>query len=241
MKLELGHNHPIELRRYHFLAQNFSGTKILYLSDFHYNRFSRRLADNIAREVEVIGPDIVLLGGDYADSKKGLAHFARMIESFAQFNNLLAIPGNHDRRRKFEIRKIIEGCNGTWLENESAVIKTAGLTIQIDGGRPAARTGTPDFSILCLHKPVDVRKIAPSYDLIVAGHLHGSQVVLWSTAHGLYPGRLLYKWNRLSSSFGNCHYLISKGLGDSLPVRYNCRKDFLMIELMSIWPFNNKT
>jgi len=241
MKLELGYNHPFELRQYHFLAENFSGTRILYLSDFHYNRFGRRLADSIAREIEGIAPDIILLGGDYADSKKGLLHFALMVESIAHFNNILAIPGNHDRYRKYEVRTIIESCNGIWLENGSANIKTAGLNIQIDGGRPAARIGTPDFSILCLHKPIDVVTIAPNYDLIVAGHLHGSQVVLWSTAHGLYPGRLLYKWNRLSSNFGNCHYLISKGLGDTLPIRYNCRKDFLLVELMSTWPFQNKT
>jgi hypothetical protein len=56
MKLELGYNHPFEIRRYHFLSEKFSGTRILYLSDFHYNRFGGRLAEHIAREVGEINP-----------------------------------------------------------------------------------------------------------------------------------------------------------------------------------------
>jgi predicted MPP superfamily phosphohydrolase len=164
-----------------------------------------------------------------------------MVESIAHFKHILGIPGNHDRFSKWQVRRIIEGCNGIWLENRSAFIRTACINIQIDGGRPAAHSGVADFSILCLHKPIDVVKIAHSYDLVFAGHLHGSQAVLWSNARGLYPGRLMYKWNRLSASFGNCHYLISKGLGDTLPIRYNCRKDFLFVELKSAFPFQNKT
>jgi uncharacterized protein len=249
MKLELGYNHPFAIRSYHLLSEKFSGTRILYLSDFHFNRFGGRSAAHIAREVREINPDIILLGGDYADSKKGLYHFARMVESIAHCKHMLAIPGNHDRFSKWHVRRIIEGANGVWLDKASVVVKTANLNIRIDGGRAAnrstnptvKRSGAADLSILCLHKPIDVSTIAHDYDLIFAGHLHGSQVVLWSTGHGLYPGRLLYKWNRLSASFGNCHYLISKGLGDTLPIRYNCRKDFLCVTLMSTLPFQNKT
>src|SRR6185295_7440286 len=98
--------------------------------------------------------------------------------------------------------------------NTSAVVKVDALTIQIDGTTPATSPGTADLSILCLHRPIDVSKIAHHYNLIFAGHLHGSQAVLWSTKNGLYPGRLIYKWNRLSADIGNCRYLISKGLGD---------------------------
>jgi uncharacterized protein len=233
MKLEIGYNYPFEIRRVHYLSEQTSGVSILYLSDLHYNRFGRGLADALGKEIDLLNPDIILLGGDYADSRKGLFYFNSMMESLARFEHIFGIAGNHDRRRINEVRKIIEAGNGIWLENKSAVIKAGSLTIQLDGGRPAAPSSDADFSILCLHKPIDVSEIAHRYNLIFAGHLHGSQAVLWSTEKGLYPGRLLYKWNRLSADFGNCRYLISKGLGDTLPIRYNCKKEAILVEIRS--------
>jgi hypothetical protein len=206
---------------------------ILYLSDFHYNRFGRGLAENIGKEIEKINPDVILLGGDYADSKKGVCYFSRMMASIAHCKNIFGIAGNHDRWRKNRIREIIESCNGIWLEDRSAVIRVGGLTIQIDGGRPAAQSCRSDLSILCLHQPREIAKIAHRYNLIFAGHLHAGQIVLWQTEKGLYPGRLIYKWNRLSADFGDCQYLISKGLGDSLPIRYNCKRDAILVGLGS--------
>lgn len=33
------------------------------------------------------------------------------------------------------------------------------------------------------------------------------------------------------ADFGNCRYFISKGLGDTFPVRYNCPKDSILVEI----------
>jgi len=231
MKLEIGYHHPFEIRKYSCFLKKAAGIKILYLSDLHFNWFGQRLAETLSEEIEKIHPDIILLGGDYTDSQMGLYYFHDMMDSIAHFKNIFAIGGNHDRPRIQQTRQIIETCNGAWLDKSSATITSGGLTIQIDGGAPATPSGTADLSILCLHKPIDVAKFAHHYHLIFAGHLHGSQAVLWSTKNGLYPGRLIYKWNRLSAHFGNCQYLISKGLGDTLPIRYNCRKDAILVEV----------
>ena len=231
MKLEIGYYYPFEIRRVPYLSEQTSGVSILYLSDLHFNCFGRGLAAALGKEIDLLNPDIILLGGDYADSRKGLFYFNSLMESLVRFGHIFGIAGNHDRRRIKQVRKIIESYNGVWLENQSAVVKAGSLTIQLDGGRPAAPSCDADFSILCLHKPMDVEKIAHRYNLIFAGHLHGSQAVFWSNSKGLYPGRLLYKWNRLSADFGNCRYLISKGLGDTLPIRYNCKKDAILVEI----------
>ena len=198
MKLELGYNHPFEIRRVRYLSEKTSGIRILYLSDFHFSRWGRGLAENIRKEIDSIHPDILLLGGDYADSQRGMRHFSYLMESIARCNYIFGIAGNHDLRRINQVQEVIEACNGVWLENKSALIKAGGLNIQIDGGRPAVPSGEADFSILCLHKPIDVMKMAHRYNLIFAGHLHGSQAILWSTEKGLYPGRLDRKSTRLN-------------------------------------------
>jgi uncharacterized protein len=242
MKLELGYDHPFEVRKYGCLAEGASGTRILYLSDFHYNRFGQRLAENVSSAIEEINPAIVLLGGDYADSKKGVNYFKRMMESITGGRKVFAIAGNHDRRRIRQIRAIVEECNGVWLEKKSAIIDLGNFKIRIDGGLPATRSSEADFSILCLHRPIDTEDIAHRYQVIFAGHLHAGQMVLWQRENGLYPGRIIYKWNRLAARFGDCQFLISKGLGDTLPIRYNCRKDVILVELVSsLSTTHNKT
>jgi uncharacterized protein len=265
MKLEIGYNHPYEIRKYQYPFDKLAGTNILYLSDFHFNRFGKRLAENICATIAEIKPAIILLGGDYADSKRGLTYFRNMMECIAPHKFVCAVPGNHDITRIKLVRDIVESNNGIWLQENSTIIQLGKATIRIDGSgtihppvtpvispsvtpvipppvtpaitlpgtSPVTRTATPqetaDFSILLLHRPIDVRKIAHTYNLIFAGHLHGGQAVLWSTCKGLFPGRLVYKWNRLSVDYGNCQYLISKGLGDTLPIRYNCRKDSILV------------
>ena len=231
--LEIGYNHPFEIRKYAYPCEKSPGTTILYLSDFHYNRFGKSLAENISAEIDRLNPDIILLGGDYTDSKKGLPHFQRMMSSISRRKNIFAIPGNHDSRRIRQTREIIEAGNGIWLQNRSATITSAGVTIRIDGGRPNPSSIPPDLSILLLHRPIDVTNIAHHYHIIFAGHLHGSQAVFWTRGKDLYPGRLVYTWNRLSATVGDCQYLISKGLGDSLPIRFNCRKDAILVQMVS--------
>jgi len=231
MKLEIGHHHPFEIRRYTYPLEKLSGFRILYLSDLHFSRWNHRLTSHIVEETNRLRPDIILLGGDYADSKKGLYYFKHLMQSISHHKHIFSIPGNHDRWHLQQVREIVETCNGVWLQNASAFVKAGGLTIQIDGSAPVYSAVHPDFSILCLHKPINPENIAHRYHLIFAGHLHGSQVVLWTTPRGLYPGRLIYKWNRLSANMKSCLYLISKGLGDTLPVRYNCKKDLILVEL----------
>jgi len=239
MKLEIGYNHPFEIRKYAYSSETLPEISLLYLSDLHFNRFSKQPAALIIAKINELNPSIILLGGDYADSQKGMHHFLHFMTSISHFKNIFSIPGNHDRWRLTQIRTIMENNNGTWLQNSAATIRIGNSTIRIDGGPPDTTPAAADLSILCLHKPIDVRKTAHHYNLIFAGHLHGSQVVLWSTDKGLYPGRFFYKWNRLSADLGHCRYLISKGLGDTLPIRYNCPKDALLIEVRDFSPSPN--
>jgi uncharacterized protein len=234
MRLQLGYNHPFEIRKYRHPDENLAGTSILYLSDFHFTRFGRRAMENICTVTDRLNPDIILLGGDYADSRKGMFYFERMMSSLTRSRHVFAIAGNHDLPRLNQVRAIVEASHAVWINKRSVNLSYKHSTIRIDGTRPAhmpAAAARPDLSILCLHRPIDVAPFADKYDLIFAGHLHGSQIVFRSTENGLYPGRLIYKWNRLSATYGPTQYLISKGLGDTLPIRYNCSRDAVLVEI----------
>ena len=236
MKLELGYNFPVEVRNYTYPSAALAGKRILYLSDIHYHRLSGPRVERHLELIRIIDPHLLLLGGDYIDTPFGLPCFQRLVTSIPPIPTFV-IAGNHDWSCVKRLRTIVEKAGHTWTHNYSTTLQLGDASIRIDGTRPAADapavapdlSSKPDLSILCLHHPIDVRPLAHRYNLVFAGHLHGGQIVFWQTPKGLYPVRWRYRWNQLRLDYGECHYLISKGLGDTLPIRYNCRRDVIAV------------
>lgn len=232
MKLEIGYNHDFEVREEEYLVTGGDGFTVLYLSDLHLTRFSGATVTKLMATIARLNPRVLLLGGDYADSAKGFQHFARLVEFLAGRQNVFAIAGNHDLFFGVQkVKKLVESNHLKWLADEPLEICLDGRRVQITSNATRDRAEGVDFSILCLHQPVDIAALHSRYELAFAGHLHGSQVVLWQSGQALFPGRLFYRWNILKTRFGNCLYLISKGLGDTLPVRYNCKKDVVFVRI----------
>lgn len=178
-----------------------------------------------------LNPDIVLLGGDYVDSRGGWEHLTKFVNGLSERAHVYAIAGNHDYWLRISRLKALFASNRIpFLETESILFSLSGTSFKLDANQPKNSNGS-EMNLLCLHKPIDIRPFAANYQLVVAGHLHGGQVVIWENERGLYPGRLFYKWNRLEVDQSGCPYFISKGLGDTLPIRYNCPKDVLLIHL----------
>jgi hypothetical protein len=234
MILETGYNNSFEVRHEQYAGNCGSSFTILYLSDLHFNKYSEAMAVKIISTIHQLDPDIILLGGDYVDSKKGLVYLDRLLQSISNRKNILAIAGNHDHYFGLDaIKKMMTANNISWIENSYRTIEINGITIRVDGNTPNSNTQTNDFAILCMHKPSGIKNFARYYQLAFAGHLHGCQFVLWQTAKGLYPGKFFYKWNLLKTRLLNCEYYISKGLGDTLPVRFNCKKDMIFVKVTS--------
>lgn len=242
MKLEIGYSDPIEVRDYTYASDRLAGKRILYLSDLHYHRWSRQRVDRHIELIREIDPDLLLLGGDYVDTPFGLSCFQGLLESIGG-RPTFAIAGNHDRPYVRRIRQMVTAAGINWLHHDSTMVRLGSSCVRIDGTcpavHPAAEAGAgatgngeiPSFSILCLHHPIDIRPFAHRYNLVFAGHLHGGQIVLWQTPKGLYPLRWRYRWNQLDLEYGQCRYLISRGIGDMIPVRYNCRRDVIAVTI----------
>ena len=119
----------------HNLPESLSGFKIVFLSDFHFNQtdhYMRRvraeLLDDIVAKTAALGPDLVLLGGDYVDWESS------DIDAFAQQwgRRLAQIPrygaygvlGNHDQFLSDSKRRVASGLREAGvhiLDNETAV------------------------------------------------------------------------------------------------------------------------
>lgn len=233
MKLEIGYNHEFEIRREIYQTQTTCKFSILFISDFHLNRFSKELIKNLKNQIEILNPTIILLGGDYVDSKKGFTFFKEFLCFLMQRENVYAIAGNHDiffgvDKIKYEVikNKVI------WLDKTVESLNLGDVNIHISNSRLSEINEKTDFKILLQHNPENIEKTENKFNLAFAGHLHGCQFIFWGNEKGLFPGRLFYKWNILKNKIGDTLYLISKGLGDTLPMRYNCKKDILFVEVI---------
>jgi len=232
MKLEIGYNNDFEIRREVYQTLTNCKFSILFISDLHLNGFSKGLIENLKNKIEILNPTIILLGGDYVDSKKGFVIFKEFLNFLSLRENIYAIKGNHDiffgvNKIKNEVitNKVI------WLDKTNESLSFGKFNIQISNNSLAEVNEKTDFKILLQHNPKDIDKTKNKFNLAFAGHLHGCQFVLWDNKKGLYPGRLFYKWNILKTKIGDTLCFISKGLGDTLPMRYNCKKDIIFIEV----------
>jgi predicted MPP superfamily phosphohydrolase len=232
MKLEIGYNHPYEIRKVGLAANCDAQFSICYISDLHFNRYSGPVCRKLSEDINRLDPDIILLGGDYADSKKGLAHLDDLLKQIAPNKKLFAIAGNHDEFFGIEKIKAVMKANGVgWIEQRSVYVALGRTMVRIDGNRSFEQEAAADFSILCLHKPLPAENIRDRYHLAVAGHLHGGQFVFWQNDNGLYPAKFFYPCNFIERRRPGGVYLVSKGLGDTLPVRYNCKQDLLFVQV----------
>lgn len=205
--------------------------KIMYLSDLHLKKQSRKLCNDLLFLIKENQPDLLLFGGDYADFPSGLKQFDYLLQNLKFIEHIVVIAGNHDYFLGIQKLKNIAAANQIlFLENDCKVLKINNLSIFISNNKIATTDQKVNFKILCLHKPVDVEPNV--FDLIVAGHLHGGQVVFWENEKGLFPARFFYKWNILRKQIGNSLYLVSRGINDTLPLRWNCPREVLIVEVI---------
>ena len=96
-------------------------------------------------------------------------------------------------------------------------------------GPEAAYLPEGDFQVLCAHNP-RVWKTARQngYDLVLAGHLHGCQLVAFEYRNRLFPGAVFYPYCFLSHQEGSTRLVVSRGVSDLLPIRWRCPREVIL-------------
>ena len=179
------------------LPDELDGLRIGHLSDFHLGIPSRgeSAAERAVAWVASRRPDLVCITGDLLSRPRGEPLLRRLLE---RLGPAYAVLGNHDRadsRDPFSQPVELAELGATeLLLDESRIVELRGARVQVVGVDPASyslgvarperhvdRTAT--LRILLCHYPAVARALTPgAYDLVLAGHLHGGQIVL------PYPG-----------------------------------------------------
>lgn len=225
-KLEIGLRYPLLVRK-EKVALGLD-RKVLYISDLHLRPSNQqRIAMELLDAFRKDNPSVVLLGGDLVDHPASLEMLSALIDGFASRATVGAVWGNHDTLvGRARVREAVVRAGGHWLCDEPLQVED----VQILGSVDQFRSGPP--TVLCSHYPTDFSQARKrGIDLVFAGHLHGWQVVFGQKGDYLYPGAWLSRWNGLRFHRDASVLLVSRGVTDLLPIRWNCPREVILASL----------
>ena len=229
---ELGCRAPLLVRRER-VGTAAAAWQLLYASDLHLTKARAFLVEQLAAVAKAHRPDVVLLGGDLVDRQNGLPVLTEAVRALAGAAPVLVVAGNHDAWCGLDrVRDAIVAGGGQWLADRDVVMSRAGRRdLQLHA---VAHASDPREALRVLvghHPAIGERAAAHRYDVALAGHLHGGQCVWWERRGLLYPGAWLSRWNGLRFQLGTTTLLVSRGVADTLPVRFRCPREVVLCEL----------
>jgi uncharacterized protein len=224
------------------LPPELDGFRVLHLSDFHLGTvsFNGRTLERAVAWAEEGELDLVALTGDLLSRRRASRRLEEFVGRLRARHGVYAVLGNHDVDGEAVTR-----AGAVLLRDSAAVLEVRGRRVQVAGGdpRPDWKTQRPerladpgaDLRILLFHFP-DVTEWLPagSYDLVLAGHLHGGQICLPTPRGKLHLEHVRAKhWEGLHHTpAGRLH--VSRGLGTSfVPFRLLARPEATKLVLRS--------
>jgi len=136
-----------------------------------------------------------------------------------------AIAGNHDERAGIaSTRDVVLAAGGQWLPDQSIEAPH-----RIDG---TIASLSEHAGILCAHDPsIFPAAVAAGYRFVLAGHLHGGQCVLINRGEKQYPAAWFNRWHGLRFENHGTIMLVSRGVADTFPFRFNCPREVILLEI----------
>jgi len=236
--LEIGLTRALSVREER-LTTRADACRLLYVSDIHLRSGrSDLLCGQVVDAVARSRPDVVLLGGDLVDCASVLSRLTELVSRLGGIASVLAIGGNHDQRIGLaRVRRAVEEGGAQWIHDRTVRVTHRERLIAVS--EPAARRpgpfgpgaapGDADVRILCAHNPRIWKTCRNgAYDLVLAGHLHGCQIVACEYRDRLFPGALFYPYCVLSRQRGSSRLVVSRGVSDLVPIRWRCPREVVL-------------
>jgi len=199
--------------------------RAVYLSDLHCAPWSNPMLRQLEPLIHSLAPQAILLGGDLIDLPWGYSNLTEWVQRLLPHFPVLAVPGNHDRWAGLaRLRRSLPGVH--WLDQQPYLFR----------GGPrfcgCSRQESSASSILVGHEPTAVRLASRrGFPLMLAGHLHGCQWIAFQRQGLDYPGAWFFAYHGGHFQVGPTSLYVSRGVSDTLPVRINCPRDVLLLEV----------
>jgi len=175
------------------ISPELQGLRILHLSDFHFRCRYQGVWDELSARVRSDEPDLILITGDFVDSKRNpypaVPFVKRFLSSLRSRLGCFGIVGNHD---DYNVAYELCDCGVTFLDGKRHVVDENGAAIELIGLPGAERCDleraflrrlppkdSGSVRILMSHHPDNIRQAQTLMpDIYLAGHTHGGQICL---------------------------------------------------------------
>jgi hypothetical protein len=219
--------------------------RIGFVSDLHAGRATEpELFARVSEQLELLTPDLLLLGGDYVGTRAKSIH--ELIESgllrWRPPLGIYAVLGNHDHWTDADyIRRQLEAAEVPVLVNRNvrlpppfSDVSICGIDDPWSGDRNVASAfeDAGPVRIFLSHSPDGLLLLGKErFDVCFAGHTHGGQVTFANEVPIISAGGplvRLYSRGRFEIP-GNGTLLVSRGVGCStLPFRINSDPELIL-------------
>ncbi len=235
------------------LPNEFSGFKIVHVSDLHNAEFGENNEDLLSL-IKEASPDIIVVTGDIIDSRRPDANIARdFINNVAKISPVYYVTGNHESRVTEENRidSVALNENITILHNDNVMLKKAESEIQIIGLDDPTYVNSDNgwittdnelqkysnnghFKILLSHRPEFFKVYTDNnMNVVFSGHAHGGQIRLpfigglYAPHQGKFP-----EYDSGLFTENDTNMVVSRGIGNSLfPFRVNNPPEIIVVTL----------
>ncbi|HAB67493.1 MAG TPA: phosphoesterase, partial [Firmicutes bacterium] len=252
----------LQVSNYQIVNKNipkyFNNYKIIQISDFH-NTKSKKLNNDLIKEIKSQKPNIIVITGDLIDAKKTDIDVAiNFIKEINEIAPIYFITGNHENstndysllREQLEENKIII------LDNDIEVLKINDSEINLIGVSDPSiirdsfitdneiikselnniEYNKNNYTILLSHRPeLFDTYVAENLNLVLTGHAHGGQIRIPFIGGLVAPNQgILPKYTSGMFESSKTTMIVSRGIGNSIiPFRINNRPELVVITLSS--------
>lgn len=239
------------------LPENFSGLKILQISDLHNQVFGIKQQKIIDLAVES-KPDLIFITGDLIDYRHPKVDIAlELVDSLREIAPVYLVSGNHEiwSEEWGNLQKELLSMGVKIMDDKIKIMERNGEKIYIlgvaDGGNKIGESSNKfeekirkivtglnekQVKILLSHRPEKfLNYVENGIDLVFSGHAHGGQVrlpligALVAPHQGLFP-----KYTSGVYRHAKTNMVVSRGLGNSvLPLRIFNNPELVLVELVT--------
>jgi uncharacterized protein len=235
------------------LPAEFDGLTLSLIGDLQVDRYTGDARiDRVHAIIEKASPQFLLNSGDNVTS--GTSFLGKAGEALCAMKGSvasIAVFGDHDFWSSPDsVRSLLSGCGWTFLDNAHRVFDYRGKTILMSGltnvyasrlndadlDRFLDSAPRADLRILLTHQPAErvvSRAVARGYDLILAGHTHGGQIVLHPFGIPFCPSMRETPYYTGVHRLGKTTLAVTNGVGLTLaPVRYHAPAEVTTVKLV---------
>ena len=227
--------------------------RILHLSDLHYSRIVPLAVIDRAITAGLAGkPDLICVTGDFITSGADFASrdYAAVLKRLSAAASTYAVLGNHDggswslayegRGDHRAVDRLLEDSGIELLHNRS--VRKSGLTLvgtgdlwsdELDGDL-AFKEVKGDLPVVLLNHNPDGKDLVARqlWHLMLSGHTHGGQVIV-PFLGPMYAPVADKRYSDGLKLWGTRQIHVSKGVGNVHGVRFRCRPEVTLLDLVT--------